>query len=416
VQRRLTQYFDSTPPSSVNVDGVMAALRQAWKDIQATPSAEIKLKATQRVGASAKAGVDIGGGAVVGVGASVALEHTIERIIYTWKGGSGGGAPPVPVPPVVPPVPVPDPIHPPPPPPTPPDDPGRKRPTLAEVLAMSPAQFKEDTLAHDVLWDGATDLRNRMAGFGEQMIQNAGAKGTSVALRKRDNKEEFIQLVIEKCERKKYERVGQMDDIARGRFNMSAWEGVTGVVDALRVQSDYPLYPDREKGIQGPRRPQEGGGFGYPRFHVIVLDSTSLTFEWQVGTAASTKVFETEGIVIPPGVDKPHHTDLHDVEYDVLKPIQEGCPDVAAKHGIPAFRADVDKLAAISGEKGDEILGPDGNLKGPEKKELERLMKVCGDILQSITDEHGPEYINTVMRLRKCIPPGIHPPDEKEKK
>jgi hypothetical protein len=188
---------------------------------------------------------------------------------------------------------------------------------------------------------------------------------------------------VAKCRRNGYTRIGQMDDIVRGRFDLRSNEDVNTVAAALKGQKKYPV-----AFAVAPQRPQPGGGFGYPRWHIIISDPESgLTHEWQIGTKAVTEVFEKGNIRLPAGVElgpgmKPN---LHDIEYDIFKGIEKKYPDVHKRHNLPEFHAKVDTLAAEAGLKGEKT--PDLT------KKINALHEDAYLHLQKLVDEFGPEWL-----------------------
>lgn len=406
---RLDAYL-SRPIEQITMAGVLQTVQESWEAMTKKISASLTAVETQRIGVGVSGGVSEEGVTLAG-NASVGAEHTIERVIWEWSSSSGGSTPtpvtPVVPPPITTPVPThPDPLHPDP----RRDDPNRggggrggggsggKKPTLDEVLNMSPSEFGANTEAQDVLFNGASDFRDRMNFFAGQMIERSGQKGEARSILKRNDKAEFVRLILEKCARKGYSKIGQMPDIVRGRFNMDTWDGVQGVVNMIRQNRDYQIIE-----VVDPRRPQgDQGGFGYPRFHVVIRDKTSqLQHEWQVGTLATTKVFETEGIPMPDGVTLPadKRSDIHDIEYDVFGHIEKHDPKFADEMKIPWFRRQVvDPFAAESGRRGSEMIGPDKQLNPEAAKKLSHIHQQAGDILKHIAKVKGPEYINRLLR------------------
>jgi hypothetical protein len=253
------------------------------------------------------------------------------------------------------------------------------------VLEMSPEEFEKDPEAQRELYEMAKKTRDRMQAFGDNLLSEQEIKDGKVkSILKRDDFDEFVQGVIAKCKRNGLTKIGQMDDIVRGRFNLQLPGDVNKVVAGLLHQSQFPV-----KEVIAPRREQPGGGFGYPRWHVIFTDSESgLTHEWQVGTQAVTDVYETKGIKIPDGVNLPPgmKNDLHDIEYDIFYAgVRRKYPDVYKRHKLDVFHDKVDALSAEAGLKGKNT--PD------LKKKIGVLHKGAGDHLQALVDEFGPEWL-----------------------
>lgn len=253
------------------------------------------------------------------------------------------------------------------------------------VLDLSPDEFEKDQEAQFKLFTMAKSCRYRMQELGQKILTEQLITGGEVtSILKRDGLPEFVKGVVDKCRRNGYKRVGDMDDIVRGRFDLRSNEDVNTVAAALRAQTKYPVVS-----AVAPQRPQASGGYGYPRWHLIVKDpDTGITHEWQVGTKAVTEVFEKSGIKMPDGVKKacPNlKNDLHDVEYDIFKGIYNKYRDVHERHGLPAFHAATDAVAAEAGLKGE---------KTPDlAKKIKKLHEDAGTHLQKLVDEFGADWI-----------------------
>ncbi|SCX85438.1 protein of unknown function [Nitrosospira sp. Nl5] len=251
------------------------------------------------------------------------------------------------------------------------------------VLDMTPDEFEKNQEAQYQLFTMAKSCRSRMQALADDILAQQLIKGEAKSILKRDSFPEFVKGVVAKCRRNGYNRIGQMDDIVRGRFNLRSNEDVNTVAAALKVQKKYPV-----SFVVGPQREQPGGGFGYPRWHIILSDPESgLTHEWQIGTQAVTDVFEKGKIKLPDGVElgpdmKPN---LHDIEYDIFRGIEKKYPDVHKRHNLPEFHAKVDALAAEAGLKGE---------KTPDlAKKIGVLHKDAYLHLQKLVDEFGPEWL-----------------------
>jgi hypothetical protein len=253
------------------------------------------------------------------------------------------------------------------------------------VLDMSPEEFEKDKEAQRALFAMAKDLRGKQQSFADTLLsENKIRGGKAKSILKRDNFDEFVKGVVAKCKRNGYTRIGQMDDIVRGRFDLRTEKDVNTIAAALKDQSKYPVTQ-----IIAPRRPQKDGGFGYPRWHIIVkAPDTGLTHEWQVGTRAVTEVFETPGIKLPEGVKlgPGMKNDLHDIEYDIFRVgIKRKYPKVHKRHGLPEFHKEVDAVAAEAGRKG---------AKTPDlKKKIVKLHEDAAMHLQKLVDEFGPDWL-----------------------
>lgn len=126
---------------------------------------------------------------------------------------------------------------------------------------------------------------------------------------------------------------------------------------------------------------------GYPRFHVIMKDPhTGRTFEWQVGTRVTTTLFEQPGIDIGTStLKKGMKPNIHDIEYDIFKAVQDTNQALATNLGIPVFRRDVAKAAARTGRE---------QLTDSELQHLlSDFHKRASKILHSLIEEKGTDYV-----------------------
>lgn len=254
-------------------------------------------------------------------------------------------------------------------------------------LDMTVAEFEASPAAQQELFKMAKETRERQQKFAISIISGTKSPGNATSILKRDDFDAFVKGVIEKCKRKGYARIGQMDDIVRGRFNLDMGPDVEKVAIALQNQKQFEVTT-----VERPRRPIDMG-FGYPRWHVVIRDTNGITHEWQVGTQAVTDVYEKRGIVIPPAVGKlPEgmHNDIHDIEYDILRRIQEDHPAIASDVGIPAFRNQVDVVSSVAGRE--------GKLMADKDERITTLHDQCSAILEKLVAKHGPEIIRKYFK------------------
>lgn len=200
------------------------------------------------------------------------------------------------------------------------------------------------------------------------------------ALKKRDDFTEFVAGVIQKCEQKPYATLGEMDDMARGRFE------VTNEADALKVFK--ALEPDAVS-FTLPRTNKQGVTF-YPRYHVIMRNPTGMTFEWQVGTKSTTYAYEEKGIKIPSALKEAAEAagkhikdtaDLHDIDYAVFgKMLSSKDPEIAAaaqQYKLEPFHAKAALLLQKTGKDGEvnpELQAEVAELLGEASQLLEDLI------------------------------------------
>ena len=250
---------------------------------------------------------------------------------------------------------------------------------------MTPDEFEKDQDAQYQLFTQAKSCRARMRALADEIMAQQEIKGGQAdSLLKRDSLPEFVKGVVDKCRRNGYKQIRQMDDIVRGRFDLRSKDDVNTVAAAMKGQSKYPAVL-----VVPPNRPLAGGGFGYPRWHIILSDPGSgLTHEWQIGTKAVTEVFEKPGVKLPDGVKRvcPNlRSDLHDVDFDIFRSIRKKYPDVHERHGLAGFHDKVDAAAAEAGLKGD---------KTPDlAKKIAALHKEASNHLQKLVDEFGADWI-----------------------
>jgi hypothetical protein len=215
---------------------------------------------------------------------------------------------------------------------------------------------------------------------------------------KRETLEAFTDGVLGKVHRNKYEKVWQMDDMARGRFNLATGADVKRVVEALEKQGLFIVKndkPGQQGKAEGPKE-REKVEMGYPRYHAIMKDPVlGITFEWQIGTKRTTDFFELPGIELGELKLKEGMTpNIHDIEYDVFKYLQEKkddqgkliYADLAKELGIPEFRKRVAEYAAKTFQ-GDTVPEPEF------RKSLAEFHKEASVILKNLIDRKSVEFV-----------------------
>jgi hypothetical protein len=268
-------------------------------------------------------------------------------------------------------------------------------PDAYRTIDLSPEEFMRDKAAQRKLFEEAQGVQQRQQALADQTLAELGLPpGKAYSILKRPEESEFVEGIVKKTtERKPYSRVGDMPDIVRGRFNLDSLDDVEKVAAKL---SDHPDVVE----IVKPRA-REGVEMGYPRYHVVLKDpQTGILHEWQIGTEATTRVFEGKKGVIPE-IDIPKglklkegmHANIHDIEYDIFKAIQDSTKPadkaLAKKLKIPEFRKKVAELAAESGTRG-----------GPAHLYDERiaeLHKEASIILAGIVRMRGPGFVTRLF-------------------
>jgi hypothetical protein len=230
---------------------------------------------------------------------------------------------------------------------------GPKTEDLTEtVLRLTPKDLAENKAAQHKLFAQAELTRDRQKSFMQEHLAKLGIEPKKLtAILKRDNLNDFVTGVVKKCERNQYAEVGQMGDIARGRVDLASAADVEKLVAAIQSQTDVPVR------LENPRVDKASGLVKYPRWHINATDpKTGLKFEWQIGTQATSMLYERKGIAIPPALERTakrmnrhFNPDLHDIEYDVFQTVNKKHPDVAKRYGVDKV---IQAVAAMSDETG----------------------------------------------------------------
>jgi hypothetical protein len=216
---------------------------------------------------------------------------------------------------------------------------------------VTPLEFKHSQAVHTRVFQMATTAIEQQKAFADGICAQLGITGVRVvSILKRDNLDEFVKGVVKKSERNKYTRVSQMDDIIRGRIEVDNAEDVARVFEAISTQGEHAF---QQQSSTTPRLVKGTKIVRYPRYHAIVEDAESgLTHEWQIGTKATSELYEAKGIAIPPALEsaaaklgKKFNNDIHDIEYDVFQSINKKHPRISKKYGLPAF---IHKVALAS--------------------------------------------------------------------
>jgi hypothetical protein len=257
------------------------------------------------------------------------------------------------------------------------------------ALDQSAEQFAQDADAQAELFAAAEKMSAQQNDLARRIhVEDVGGRGTvTISKTKRPTPAELREAILDKMKDRKYKAVGEMDDIVRARYDAEDPADVEAFVKGL--QQD-PTFSE----IQRPQA-REGVAWGYPRYHVIMKDAeTGLTHEWQIGTRASTELFERKGIrlgnrILP---NCPHASfgDLHDIEYDIFKKIQKAEPDVAAHFKIPEYRRE---LAEFSAKTGLQRMDPDELERG-----IVEFHERASKILAELIDEKGLGYVESYQK------------------
>ncbi len=254
------------------------------------------------------------------------------------------------------------------------------------VAELTPRELAESAAEQSRLFRGAEDARARMQSLADGIRAKLGlpettpsGRPTAKSLLKREGEAEFLRGVQEKCARKGYERIGQMDDMVRGRFNAPDRAAVEDIVGELR-NSGYEV-----KEVVAPR--VADGVETYSRYHVVLRDAeTGLTHEWQVGTDATTSLYEGQGIRIPDSLaaardaaGKHFNNDLHDVYYDLFKSVNAKNPELGERYGLGDFIGQVESAAPRAGQG--------------EAVDIAGMHERASDILARMDAEQGSPWI-----------------------
>ncbi len=205
-----------------------------------------------------------------------------------------------------------------------------------DVLQMNVEQWAKDPVAQRTLFDNAQAAVERMKAAGQKITE--GMEGADVvSLLKRDNFEDFVAEVIKKQRGKGYPTMGDMSDIIRGRFNLATGEDVATVAERMQKEFEGHIFEIKEP------RP------GYPRWHINVTDAeTGLVHEWQVGTDATTRFYETNSLEIPSSVHSfGGHPNFHDGVYKLLDKVKD--PALRAEYGIDEMMSRYSSFAEETG-------------------------------------------------------------------
>ncbi len=226
-----------------------------------------------------------------------------------------------------------------------------------KALDQSAQEFAADKPAQSELFQRAGEAVARQNKFIRKILADLDLNpdfGRSIP--KRKTLADFAQKIIDKVGgRKGYPTVGGMTDMIRGRVNVEDPADAERVYQAILAQIESrPLKWQRPRAVADVPN-------GYPRFHIDVEDpETGITHEWQIGTQQVTDFYETPGID-PAGVHiEPGNTNIHDIEYDIFKSIdepnkdlpadqQQALRELAAQLNLHPFRQKVAQFAARLG-------------------------------------------------------------------
>lgn len=261
---------------------------------------------------------------------------------------------------------------------------------------ITTAQLQHDHAIQKMVFDAARELQQIRDAEGRHLLKELNIQGgLTYAVLKRDTPEDFVIGILEKMNRKGYSSLSEVPDAVRGRFNLPDWESVEQVAKALEEQHPHiePSHTER------PRKTKPHGIFHrYPRYHLVLKGPcTLLLHEWQIGTLATSVLFEAPNfgypsIPVPPLLKqaaakwgKEFNGDLHDIEYDLFQSYARKNPETADRLGIRAFIIDVAGIAdqTVDGMKAIPHL----------EREIYRLHEGAARLLQKLVEEEGPDKI-----------------------
>lgn len=117
---------------------------------------------------------------------------------------------------------------------------------LDEVLAkpfreLTPADLRLSSQLQGRLFDAAGGAVERMKTMARTLL--GGVQADVISIRKREDLAGFVAGILDKCDRKGYGRIAQMDDIIRGRLDIADGAAVERVAAAMRTQAQFPMAP-----------------------------------------------------------------------------------------------------------------------------------------------------------------------------
>lgn len=202
--------------------------------------------------------------------------------------------------------------------------------SVADVLKLDISKVADDGPKMARLFTAAKTVVDKMGREISALVKDiAGAKVTSIL--KRDDPAEFAAAVAKKNKAEKYESVGDMIDMARGRVEVANDKEIREV--AKRLKEAYG------QNIEIKSMPSK-----YPRVHALITDTaTSMRYELQVGTFATTEMLESPLIKLPKSlIGKLHgQPNFHDIWYDRLMRAPKA---MKKKYGLDAFEKRYDTL------------------------------------------------------------------------
>lgn len=295
---------------------------------------------------------------------------------------------------------------------------------VREILGSSVSSLEEASNAR-LLFETAGNLRSEMERLGKDIV--ADIRGTNrsnldpqtvYSVLKRDKESAFISGVREKVGRKGYEKIDQMGDMVRGRFNLESRLEVENVVETIvRRARSQGLEVDEVVSPRGPINLTDASGnltqgFSYDRYHVVLRDpQTGMLHEWQIGTAKVTEIYESTRPGIP--VDNRElstwmkasgiNQDIHDINYDVFNEII----GKSRHHPDPQVRADMAKVVETYrlNHLNDRVsrlvaeAGAHGQQMTESSEKLRDIHTDLGEAFNGIVNEKGVDFVKSFFHI-----------------
>lgn len=266
------------------------------------------------------------------------------------------------------------------------------------ALDMTADEFEASPKAQRSLYIAANGALKRQMSLMKGVIKRLGIKKvTPYNELKRLDVDAFVKGIVAKVrERKGYATIREMTDIIRGRINVDNPKDVKRVV--AEIQKTGLIGPN---GVEPPKK-RAGVAEGYPRWHVDVMDpETGIIHEWQIGTKQTTKLFQDPGIDVGPLRIEQKNTNIHDIEYDIFKSIDQPdakslSPETVAEYralaqevGISDYRR---RVAEVSARTGRETI-PSAELDAL----IKQLHAEAGALLKVLIQRRGVEWVQAFL-------------------
>ncbi len=221
---------------------------------------------------------------------------------------------------------------------------------MAMVIDLSILQLSKNSSAQEILF-----LKSQQVSESINKLYTLFHKHNSIKRQvslKGNNPRKLTQAIQLKSMLRGYSQLADIYDITRGRINVD-FESKVEIIIAALINHGNEFGLRLKKRVE-PKNPLADLAcnkpistlFVYPRVHLIFEDKEGFVFECQIGTQATTELYETKGIQIPKYLPEGFKNNLHGIVYKYFFNLERPLYEQMIK--TTNFKNFIDKLNATA--------------------------------------------------------------------